>query len=80
MYLKQRQIMTKITNSLSTGVHQVPVDGRTERLQIIPQIVSTLRLELFLWESNAQKTHSGLLKHKYFGVLFPVNVNEPRNA
>ena len=65
MYLKQRQIMTKITNSLSTGVHQVPVDGRTERLQIVPQIVSTLRLELFLWEiTNAQKTHSGLLIHK----------------
>merc|ERR1712023_469553 len=45
--------MMAVTNSVTTGVHEVEdeVDGAdvTQRLQIVPQMISTLRLDLIFW-------------------------------
>ena len=50
--------MIKLAEILSTDVHELRIDGETKRIQIVPQIVSTLRRELFLW-NRASQTSSG---------------------
>ena len=34
--------MATVTKSLSSGVHEIERDGQTEKIQFVPQIVSTL--------------------------------------
>ena len=41
--------MMAVTKSLSSDVHPVRIDGETEKVQIVPQIVSTLRFDLIFW-------------------------------
>ena len=41
--------MMAVTKSLSSGVHQVTMNDETENIQFVPQIVSTLRLDLVFW-------------------------------
>ena len=41
--------MMAVTKSLSPDVHQVIRDDQTEKIQVVPQIVSTLRLDLVFW-------------------------------
>ena len=43
--------MMAATKSLSSDVHQVRMDGQTEKIQFVPQIVSTLRLDLVFWSN-----------------------------
>ena len=47
--------MMAVTKSLSSGVHQVTMNDETENIQFVPQIVSTLRLDLVFW----RKTEGG---------------------
>ena len=50
--------MKVVTNVLSSGVHEIERDGQTEKIQFVPQIVSTLRLDLVFW-SNLHAEQQG---------------------
>ena len=41
--------MKEVTRVLSSGVHEIEKDDQTEKIQFVPQIVSTLRLDLVFW-------------------------------
>ena len=43
--------MKVVTNVLSSGVHEIERDGQYVRIQFVPQIVSTLRLDLVFWSN-----------------------------
>jgi len=43
--------MKEVTKVLSSDVHVIERDGRTVRIQFVPQIVSTLRLDLVFWSN-----------------------------
>ena len=43
--------MATVIKILSSGVHEIERDGQTEKIQFVPQIVSTLRLDLVLWSN-----------------------------
>ena len=43
--------MMAVTKSLSPDVRQVRMGSETEKLQVVPQIVSTLRLDLVFWSN-----------------------------
>ena len=43
--------MKVVTNILSSSVHEIERDGQTEKIQFVPQIVSTLRLDLVFWSN-----------------------------
>ena len=43
--------MKEVTKVLSSDVLEIERDGRTEKIQFVPQIVSTLRLDLVFWSS-----------------------------
>ena len=43
--------MTTVTNFLSSGVHEIERDGQTEKIQFVPQMISTLRLDLVFWSN-----------------------------
>ena len=48
--------MMAVTKSLSSDVHQVRTDSQTEKIQIVPQIVSTLRFDLIFWPNLLAKS------------------------
>ena len=54
--------MTTVTNFLSSRVYELQSDGETENIQFVPQIVSTLRLDLVFW-SNLPTEPPSKLKH-----------------
>ena len=41
--------MLDLTKNLTKKVHQLPKDGETENFHSVPQIFSSLRLELVFW-------------------------------
>ena len=43
--------MKEVTKVLSSDVHEIERDGRTVKIQFVPQIVSTLRLDLVFWSN-----------------------------
>jgi len=43
--------MMALTNSLSTNIHQVRMNGQSERIQFVPQMLSTLRLDIVFWSN-----------------------------
>ena len=43
--------MATVTKILSSGVHEIERDGQTVKIQFVPQIVSTLRLDLVFWSN-----------------------------
>ena len=48
--------MKKVTNGLAPRVHDIKKDGQTEKVQFVPQLVSTLRLDLVLWSEEITGT------------------------
>ena len=44
--------MMNLTDQLSTDVHHIFIDDQSEKIQITPQIISTLRHELVLWKNH----------------------------
>ena len=50
--------MKHVTKVLSSDVHEIERDGRTVKIQFVPQIVSTLRLDLVFW-SNLHSEQQG---------------------
>ena len=55
--------MMAVTKSLSSDVHQVRMDGQTEKIQFVPQIVSTLRLDLVFWSNLVSESQGDLRKY-----------------
>ena len=47
--------MKKVTNVLSSGVYEIERDGQTVKIQFVPQIVSTLRLDIVFWSNLLAK-------------------------
>ena len=41
-----------VTKSLSTDIHQVRMNGQSERIQFVPQMLSTLRLDIVFWSND----------------------------
>ena len=57
--------MKVVTNILSSGVHEIEGDGQTEKIQFVPQIVSTLRLDLVFWSNlPAERSIDQLSDHQ----------------
>ena len=48
-----------LTNSLSTDIHQVRINGQSERIHCVPQILSTLRRDIVFW-SNLRAEITGI--------------------
>ena len=51
--------MKEVTKNLASGVHEIEKDDQTVKIQFVPQIVSTLRLDLVFWSnllSESQKS------------------------
>ena len=61
--------MKVVTNVLSSGVHEIERDGQTVKIQFVPQIVSTLRLDLVFW-SNLLAKQQGEKINVYITHLF----------
>ena len=51
--------MMALTNSLSTDIHQVRMNGQSERIQFVPQMLSTLRRDIVFW-SNLRAEITGI--------------------
>lgn len=47
--------MTEVTKTLASNKYDVIRNGETTKVQIVPQMVSTLRLELSFWDEIAGK-------------------------
>ena len=45
--------MTEVTKTLAAKEYAVLRDGETVKVKIVPQLVSSLRLELNFWEKHA---------------------------
>ena len=45
--------MMAVTKSLSKNVHHIKMKDETEEYQFVPQLSSTLRLDLVFWECKA---------------------------
>ena len=58
-----------VTKSLSPDVHQVRNNGQTEKLQVVPQIVSTLRLDLVFWSNLLSESQGDLKKYLDYNIL-----------
>ena len=43
--------MKEVTKFLSSDEHEIEEDGETKKIQFVPQIVSTLRLDLVFWSN-----------------------------
>ena len=43
--------MKKLANDLAPCVHDIKKDGQTMKVQFVPQLVSTLRLDLVFWSN-----------------------------
>ena len=50
-----------LTNSLSTDIHQVRMNGQSERIQFVPQMLSTLRRDIVFW-SNLRAEITGIYR------------------
>ena len=50
------QIMKEVTQTLAPEKHHVMRDGQTTKVQIVPQMISSLRWELTFWEDSAGKS------------------------
>jgi len=44
--------MKEVKEDLSSGVHEIEKDDQTVKIQFVPQIVSTLRLDLVFWSQG----------------------------
>ena len=47
--------MKKVTYGLAPRVHDIKKDGQTMKVQFVPQLVSTLRLDLVFWSNLLSK-------------------------
>ena len=56
-----------LTNSLSTDIHQVRMNGQSERIQFVPQMLSTLRRDIVFW-SNLRAEFTGIFFKYPFGL------------
>ena len=45
--------MMAVTKSLSENVHHLKKNDETEKYQFVPQLFSTLRLDLVFWKCKA---------------------------
>ena len=61
--------MMAVTKSLSSDVHQVRKNGQTEKLQVVPQIVSTLRLDLVFWSNLLSDQQGELKKYRDYNFI-----------
>ena len=60
--------MKEVTKVLSDGVHEIETDGQTVKIQFVPQIVSTLRLDLVFWsELQSPKKQIDLMSEDITG-------------
>ena len=60
--------MKEVTKVLSSDVHEIERDGRTVKIQFVPQIVSTLRLDLVFWSQLQSPTKQiGLMSENISG-------------
>ena len=60
--------MKEVTRVLSSGVYAIRKDDQTEQIQFVPQIVSTLRLDLVFWSQlQSPKTQIDLMSENLTG-------------
>ena len=63
-----------MTNVLAPRIHEIRKDGQTEKVQFVPQLVSTLRLDLVFWSnlpSEQPKAQFDSMYKKITGKLSP---------
>ena len=53
--ISSKQIMKKVTKTLADEKHFLLGDGETTKVQIVPQMVSSLRFDLIFWKNSAGK-------------------------
>ena len=66
--------MKKLANDLAPRVHDIKKDGQTMKVQFVPQLVSTLRLDLVFWSnlsSEQPKAQFDSMYKKITGKLSP---------
>ena len=55
--------MMAVTKSLSTDIHQVRMNGQSERIQFVPQMLSTLRRDIVFWSNLRAEITGTFLKY-----------------
>ena len=66
--------MKKVTHVLAPRVHDIRKDGQTIKVQFVPQLISTLRLDLVFWSnllSEQPKAQFDSMSKKIIGKLPP---------
>ena len=71
--------MLDLTKNLTKKVHQLPKDGETENFHSVPQIFSSLRLELVFWPDRPDLAlEKGLQINQFSEKFSAIDLDPPR--